>query len=71
MEGLDKTPNFDEAGIEKLKYHYFYYNNELAGHPVIFDCKADNVSDADKQYKEKIGKEPNKSEHIGCIALEN
>jgi hypothetical protein len=65
MEGIN-NPSFDEAGIEKFKYHFFYANKEIPGHPVIFDCKANTISEADALYEKKIGKVPEKQNHIGC-----
>ena len=62
-EGL----NFENA--EKPKWHYIYSNNEMAGHPVVFECDALDILEADKLFEEKIGKTPDKQNHISCSIL--
>jgi len=62
---------FTNESIEKPKWHYIYSNNELAGHPVIFECDADDISQADALYEAKIGRTPNKQNHIGCSIVKN
>ena len=34
--------------------------------PTIFECKASNILEADKLFKEKWGKDVTKMPHIGC-----
>lgn len=59
----------------------FYYHNNLKatwqkpgpgeqhGHwvaPLVFECEAQDIQDADKQFEAKIGKSPAKMPYIGC-----
>ena len=37
MEGF----NFKE-GLERPKYHYTYTDNKILGHPIIFQCDAND-----------------------------
>ena len=46
QEGL----NFNDAGIEKLKYHYTFSDNKVLGHPVIFECEADDDVMAQEKF---------------------
>jgi hypothetical protein len=62
MEGL----NFNEGSIERQKYHFVYTNIDISDHPVIFECDAFDMKEADKLYEEKVGKRPDKG---GSIAL--
>lgn len=66
MEGLKFSDN-----IEKPKWHYVYSNNEISGRPVVFQCDAEDISEADRKFEEKIGKAPDKLNHIGCSAIKN
>jgi len=59
-EGL----NFES--METPKWHYFYSNNEMSGHPVVFECEAFDILEADKLFEERIGKAPDKENHISC-----
>ena len=59
-EGL----NFEN--IEKPKWQYIYSNNEMSGHPVVFECEAFDILEADRLFEERIGKAPDKENHISC-----
>jgi hypothetical protein len=61
---------FSIENIEKPKWHYVYSNNEIPGHPVVFECDAENPAKADGLYEEKIGKKPDK-EYIACSVVKN
>jgi hypothetical protein len=61
---------FSQENIEKPKWHYTYSNNGIDGHPVVFECDAENVTDADEKYEQKIGVKPQK-EYISCSAVKN
>lgn len=65
-----RSPEGFNENIEKPKWHYIYSNNEIAGHPVVFECDAEDISEADSKYEEKIGKKPDK-EYIGCSVVKN
>lgn len=64
--GMEAIGNFNKENTEKPKWHYTYVNNELSGHPVVFECDAESISEADSLYEEKLGIKPEKSNHIGC-----
>jgi hypothetical protein len=59
-EGL----NFES--IERPRWHYTYTNNEMSGHPVVFECDAFDILEADSLFEERIGKAPDKENHISC-----
>ena len=78
-DDLDNLNPFDE-GVEKepTKRHYLFTNNDLPGHPTIFECyvevgtKNSEQMDAEAEaaYRDKIGVERN-SGYIGIsIVLE-
>lgn len=68
MKGFE---GFTNENVEKLKFHFSYANNELPGHPVIFECDADDIAQADVLYEQKIGKKPEKESYIGCSIVKN
>lgn len=35
--------------------------------PVVFECEAENISDADQQYEAALGKNPAKTPNIACL----
>ena len=60
LEGL----NFES--METPKWRYIYSNNEMSGHPVVFECEAFDILEADSLFEERIGKAPDKENHISC-----
>lgn len=69
--GMENVGNSGFENIERPAWHYFYFNNEISGHPVIFECDASDALEADRLYEEKIGRKPEKGGHIGCSAIKN
>lgn len=69
--GMESLTNFGDSPeqSEKLKNRYVYYNKELDGHPVIFECQAEDIAQADELFATKLGKKPDKSGHIGLSIL--
>ncbi len=59
-----EIPNLES--MEQPKWHYTYTNNEMSGHPVVFECDAFDILEADKLFEERIGKVPDKENHISC-----
>lgn len=71
MESLNfECVKFDES-IEKPKWHYTYNNTDISGHPIIFECDANDILEADKKYEEKVGRAPDKQNHISCSIIKN
>ena len=68
MEGAGE---FNIENIEKPSWHFTYVNNELSGHPVIFECDAETISEADEMYEQILGLKPEKQNHIGCSIIKN
>lgn len=62
---------FSQENIEKYKFHFSYANNEMPGHPVIFECDADNIFAADILFEQTIGKKPEKDSYIACSIVNN
>ncbi len=60
---------FVPENTERLYFHYVYYNNEISGRPVIFECDASSVLEADDLYEKAIGVKPEKDGHIGCTTI--
>lgn len=54
---------------EMPRWRYTYTNNEMEGHPVVFECEASDVVEADALFEAKIGKAPDKENHISCSAI--
>ncbi len=60
--------------VEKIKFEpekedklrRFIYRDNSADGKIIFQCVAKNILEADAMYKEEIGQEPAKQNHIGC-----
>jgi hypothetical protein len=69
--GMENMPNISLENIEKPTWHFTYYNNEISGHPVVFECDADDIAKADDLYELKIGKRPDKGNYIGYSAIKN
>lgn len=44
----------------------FIYRDNFAGAKVVFECEAASISEADKMYLAKTGKNVEKQAHIGC-----
>lgn len=55
MEGEPKFTDFNEAGIEKPKFHYAYTDNSQKTHPIIFSCEANDVTEANLKFKDEFG----------------
>lgn len=34
---------------------------------IVFECEAELITEADKLYQEKFGKDPTKNKNIGCV----
>lgn len=76
-DDLDNLDPFDE-GVEKepTKRHYLFTNNDLPGHPTVFECfievgtKSDKEMDAEAEaeYKSKMGVDRN-SGYIGISVI--
>ena len=52
--------------IEVGKLKKYIYTDHSAGDKVVFECAAKSISDADKMYQEKTGKNPEKLNYVGC-----
>ncbi len=48
------------------KKKYVYRNNSDNEHEIIFECEAEDILEADKLYKEKMGNDPAKQNFVGC-----
>jgi hypothetical protein len=66
MEGTNQPEN-----TEKPTWHYTYSNNELPGHPVVFECDAESIIEADNLFEQKLGITPERNNHIGCSIVKN
>lgn len=70
MAGLENINiNLGSENTESVKWHFFYFNEEISDHPVIFDCLAESRAAADLLYEEKMGKKLAESDHIGCTSV--
>lgn len=63
--GIENLQNFQTEGVEKEKWHFVYTNNDLEGHPVVFDCLAAEAVEADALFEAKFCKKPALDGHIG------
>jgi len=61
----------NQENNERLKFHYSFTNNDVSGHPVIFECEADNPEQAFDLFEERFGKQPNNEDHIGWSSIEH
>ncbi len=51
--------------INNLK-RYIYRDHSKGGDEIIFECEAQNITEADQLYEAKIGKNPEKQKEVGC-----
>lgn len=70
-EGSFNIEGFGDDAVQKESmenplWHYTYTNNDISDRPKIFECDADNIEEADRQYAEKMGINPDRQNHIGC-----
>jgi len=72
MGEILKTPENLNEGEGKLKKFIYRDNKEYPGR-IIFECVADDILNADKQYETATGNNPEKQTHIGCeiISIED
>lgn len=49
----------------KAKYIYKDNSNGWKNAPIVFECDAKSVSEADALYEQKFGIKPEKQKHIG------
>jgi hypothetical protein len=66
MEGID---NLNIESLERPTFHFSYYNRDLEGRPVIFECDAPDVVTADNLYEQELHIRPEKGDHIGCSVV--
>lgn len=64
-----ETINQDTENIENIKYHYVYTNVDIPGRPVIFDCDASDLAEANDLYEKKLGIKPALNESIGLSII--
>jgi len=48
-----------------FKFIYYDHSISIEG-KIIFECVANNILEADKMYQEKVGKNPEKQNYVGC-----
>lgn len=58
----EKTREILEGG----KY-YSYRDNSKPERPVIFECRAGSITEADLMYEKETGIDPRKQNHVGCV----
>jgi len=55
-----------------MYFKFIYYDHSIielvhsVEGKIIFECVANNILEADKMYKEVVGKDPDKQNYIGC-----
>jgi hypothetical protein len=69
MEGMERMDNLNIEKGEKRMFHFFYYNRDLEGRPVIFECDAPDAVTADNLYEQELHIRPEKGDHIGCSVV--
>ncbi len=69
--GIENPSLNNCENTERLKYHYFFTNNDISDRPVIFECDADNPEQAFGLFKKNYGKQPYDEDHIGLSVVEN
>lgn len=72
MEGLPFEyfkQNSNPENKERPKWHYVYTNNEISDHPVVFECEAYDMAEADSEYEKKIGIKPGRGGPISLSIL--
>jgi hypothetical protein len=60
---------FVKENTERLKFHYVYCNNEISGRPIVFECDAFDILEADDLYEKALGVKPERQNHIGCSVI--
>jgi hypothetical protein len=45
---------------------YVYRDKNFTPPKEVFRCEAKDILEADRQYKESVGKDPAKQPHVGC-----
>lgn len=66
-EGFDYgggTEDEDIENMENAEWRFSYYNRELPGRPLVFECTARSQAEADNKYEKVIGKSLSQSDHI-------
>ncbi len=72
MEGIPQIDSISPENTEALKKSRFYYaNNDLPGRPIIFECCADTITEADAMFERKFNIKVEDSYHIGCSVVKN
>jgi hypothetical protein len=62
MKSFESMESYGESALSKEsiegvpRQHYLFTNNDISDHPVVFECYAESDDDAEKQYKNKMGK---------------
>lgn len=51
MEGFNKSEGVEK---EEFKYHYTFTDNKVLGHPIIFECDANDDLSAEESFFEYI-----------------
>lgn len=60
MEKLESKEKFND------KPRKFIYRDNHDERKIVFECTAENITDADKMYEEKFNIKPEKQSHIAC-----
>lgn len=56
-----------KKSLKKIKMPtYVYRDKNFKPWKEVFACEAKDIIEADKKYKESMGKDPAKQPHIGC-----
>lgn len=60
---------FDENSNEQKKIKFLYIDNsKYPDTSVVFECTANDINEADEQYKAYTGLDVTKQPHIGCVS---
>ena len=75
---MRETPSFEGANMEgaienkeKLTFHFTYVDHSKEKHPIIFECDANSITEADIMYEAKLGEKPERQNHVGCSLVRN
>lgn len=70
-ESFEQTPEQEPSGERLPTNHYTYVDYGAPDHPVIFECDAMDILEADEKFKEKLKKIPERENNIGCSVVKN
>lgn len=56
---------------DSSKSEYVNIGGELISDvPIVFECTANSIEEADEKYKEKFGIDPSKQSNIECLSID-